>query len=84
LAVAIDDLPARHEAAARNYRFFDAPHASFLFIPSFGDNARVAADFGMYAESFLLALAVRGIGMHSTDFTRFFRRRSSRNVGRSG
>ena len=62
LEVAIDDLPARQEAAARNYRFFDAPHAAFLFMPSFGDNVRVAADIGMYAQSFLLALARRGVG----------------------
>ena len=32
-----------------------------LFLPSFGDDVRVASDIGMYAQTFLLALAARGI-----------------------
>lgn len=46
----------------RNLTFFDAPHVAFLFMPSFGDNVRVASDIGMYAQSFLLSLTARGIG----------------------
>ncbi|MEY8742411.1 nitroreductase family protein [Bacillales bacterium AN1005] len=31
-------------------------------MPVIGDNVRVASEIGMYAQSFLLALAARGIG----------------------
>lgn len=57
-----DDKEARHRAAAHNYKFFNAPHIVLLFMPSFGDNVRVAGDIGMYAQTFLLALAARGLG----------------------
>jgi len=57
-----DDKEARHRAAAHNYKFFNAPHIALLFMPSFGDNVRVAGDVGMYAQTFLLALAARGLG----------------------
>ncbi|SCC03273.1 nitroreductase [Kosakonia oryziphila] len=55
-----DDKVRRKEAYLRNYQFFNAPHAAFLFMPSFGDNIRVASDIGMYAQSFLLSLTARG------------------------
>ena len=57
-----EDKAGRHRAAALNYSFFDAPHAAFLFMPSFGDNVRVAGDIGMYGQTFLLSLAARGLG----------------------
>lgn len=62
LGIARNDLEARERTIARNFEFFNAPHAAFLFMPSFGDNVRVASDIGMYAQSFLLALTARGIG----------------------
>lgn len=62
MEVARDDKAARHRAAAHNYSFFNAPHVALLFMPSFGDNVRVAGDIGMYAQTFLLALAARGLG----------------------
>lgn len=60
LGIARDDKEKRREYYLRNYRFFDAPHAAFLFMPSFGDNVRVASDIGMYGQTFLLSLAARG------------------------
>ncbi len=60
LGIARDDKAQRHDAYLRNYAFFGAPHAAFLFMPSVGDNVRVAGDIGMYAQNFLLSLAARG------------------------
>ncbi len=60
LGIARDDKAQRHDALLRNYAFFGAPHAAFLFMPSVGDNVRVAGDIGMYGQNFLLSLAARG------------------------
>jgi nitroreductase len=57
-----EDKEGRHRAGGRNYSFFNAPHAAFLFMPSFGDNVRVAGDMGMYGQTLLLSLAARGLG----------------------
>lgn len=57
-----EDKEARHRAGAMNYSFFNAPQAAFLFMPSFGDNVRVAGDMGMYGQTFLLSLAARDLG----------------------
>jgi len=62
IGVARDDEAGRKTAAAMNYSFFNAPHVALLFMPSFGDNVRVASDIGMYAQSFLLSLTARGLG----------------------
>lgn len=62
LQIAREDHEARQNEVKRNLTFFDAPHVAFLFMPSFGDNVRVASDIGMYAQSFLLSLKARGIG----------------------
>lgn len=56
------DKEGRQRATALNYSFFNAPQAAFLFMPSFGDNVRVAGDIGMYGQTFLLSLAARGLG----------------------
>lgn len=60
LGVSREDKTKRHEVYLRNFRFFGAPHVAFLFMPSFGDNVRVASDIGMYAQTFLLSLTARG------------------------
>jgi nitroreductase len=60
--VARSDREGRDEAAALNYSFFGAPHVALLFMPSFGDDVRVAGDIGMYGQTFLLSLAARGLG----------------------
>lgn len=57
-----EDKEGRHRAGAMNYSFFNAPQAAFLFMPSFGDNVRVAGDMGMYGQTLLLSLAARGLG----------------------
>jgi len=33
-----------------------------LFMPSFGDDVRVAGDIGMYAQTLLLSLTAHGLG----------------------
>jgi nitroreductase len=62
LTVARDDKAGRQGATLANYTFFNAPHVALLFMPSIGDNVRAAADVGMYAQTFLLSLAARGLG----------------------
>jgi nitroreductase len=57
-----EDKEGRHKAGAKNYSFFDAPHVALLFMPSFGDDVRVAGDMGMYGQNFLLSLNARGLG----------------------
>lgn len=60
LGVAREDSLSRAEVVERNVRFFDAPHIALLFMPAVGDSVRVAADVGMYAQTFLLSLTSRG------------------------
>ncbi|MBD2800498.1 nitroreductase [Xenorhabdus sp. M] len=60
LGVTREDKIKRDEVYIRNFKFYGAPHAAFLFMPSFGDNIRVASDMGMYGQTFLLSLAARG------------------------
>ncbi|WP_411342679.1 nitroreductase [Paenibacillus sp. WLX1005] len=62
LGITREDREQRQRALTHNFEFYDAPHVAFLFMPSFGDNVRVASDVGMYGQSLLLALAARGIG----------------------
>jgi len=59
--VARDDHMARMKSMLRNFEFFDAPHALFLFMPDWA-GWREAADCGMYAQSLMLAMAVHGVG----------------------
>lgn len=61
IGVARDDEAGRRAAGALNYSFFNAPHVALLFMPSFGDNVRVASDIGMYGQTFLLSFAARGL-----------------------
>lgn len=58
--VARDDTPARVASYLRNFRFFDAPHAAFVFLPDWA-GMREAADAGMYAQSLMLALTAQGL-----------------------
>lgn len=57
-----EDKEGRRRVGAMNYSFFNASQVAFLFMPSFGDNVRVAGDIGMYGQTFLLSLAARGLG----------------------
>jgi len=55
------DKIKRNDAFMRNFKFFDAPHVAFLFIPEhFG--IREAADIGMYAQSLMLSLTAHNLG----------------------
>jgi len=60
--VAREDKAGRAEAQAFGNRFYGAPHVAFLFMPSFGDNVRVAGDIGMYGQTLLLSLTNHGLG----------------------
>jgi nitroreductase len=62
LGVARADKAGRREASNRNLSFYGAPHVALLFMPAIGDSVRVAGDLGMYGQTFLLALAARGLG----------------------
>lgn len=55
-----EDAAGRGAAFMRNFKFFDAPHVAFFFLPeSFG--VREAADLGMCAQTFMLALTAQGL-----------------------
>lgn len=58
--VAREDVAARTESFLRNFRFFDAPHAAFIFLPDWA-GSREAADVGMYAQSLMLTLTAHGL-----------------------
>jgi nitroreductase len=62
LSMGRDDADGRRLASRKNLDFYGAPHAALLFVPDVGDCVRVAADVGMYAQTFLLALSARGLG----------------------
>lgn len=60
MEIAREDKAARQSAFLRNFSFFGAPHAAFIFLPEpFG--LREAADCGMYAQTLMLALTSQGI-----------------------
>jgi hypothetical protein len=59
--IAREDKARRQEQFMRNFTFFDAPHAAFLFLPEpFG--LREAADLGMYAQTLMLTMTAHGLG----------------------
>ncbi|MDB5714816.1 MAG: nitroreductase [Sphingomonadales bacterium] len=58
--VARDDVVAREESFLRNFAFFGAPHAAFIFMPRYF-GLREAADCGMYAQTLMLALTAHGL-----------------------
>ncbi|MEU9130575.1 nitroreductase [Kitasatospora sp. NPDC048540] len=59
--VSREDEAGRRAVVRRNLEFFGAPQVALLCVPAFA-GARIAADAGMYAQTFLLALAARGLG----------------------
>ncbi len=61
MGITREDKAGRGEAFMRNFRFFDAPHVAFFFLPEhFG--IREAADLGMYAQTLMLSLTAYGLG----------------------
>ncbi len=60
MGIAREEKEKRGAAFLRNFSFFDAPHAVFLFMDGcFG--VREAADLGMYAQTFMLACTALGL-----------------------
>ena len=60
--VAREDKAGRSRLTLKNFKFYDAPHVAFLFMPKIADGVAVANDIGMYAQNFLLSLTARGFG----------------------
>jgi nitroreductase len=58
--VAREDTAARLLSYQRNFQFFDAPHAAFIFMPDWA-GMREAADCGMFVQSLMLALTAHGL-----------------------
>lgn len=56
-----EDKIGRSTAFMRNFSFFDAPHAAFLFLRE-ESGIREAVDLGMYAQTLMLALSAHGLG----------------------
>ncbi|WP_199720987.1 nitroreductase [Neisseria chenwenguii] len=61
--VAREDKEGRAAVIQRNAEFYGAPHVAFLFMPSIDNHdVNVAADMGMYSQTFMLSLTARGFG----------------------
>lgn len=61
--VSREDREGRNKVIWRNAEFYGAPHVAFLFMPSIDNHdVNVAADMGMYSQSFMLSLTARGFG----------------------
>lgn len=60
MGIGRENAAARGAAFMRNFVFFDAPHVAFFFLPA-GFGLREAADLGMCAQTFMLALTSHGI-----------------------
>ena len=60
MGIAREDKVARARSFLRNFGFFGAPHAAFVFLPEpFG--LREAADCGLYAQTLMLAMTAHGV-----------------------
>lgn len=55
-----EDKAGRAAGFLRNFAFFDAPHAAFIYLPQ-GFGLREAADCGMYAQTLMLAMTAHGL-----------------------
>jgi len=61
VGIARQEKERRQREFMRNFTFFDAPHAAFLFSPEpFG--LREAADLGMFAQTLMLSFTAHGLG----------------------
>jgi nitroreductase len=55
-----EEKDKRNEVFMRNFRFFDAPHVAFMFLPEpFG--LREACDMGMFAQTLMLSMVAHGL-----------------------
>jgi nitroreductase len=60
MQIAREDKAGRAASFLRNFAFFDAPHAAFIYLPE-GMGLREATDCGMYAQTLMLALTAHGL-----------------------
>ncbi len=60
MGVTREDKAGRAASFFRNFEFFGAPHAAFIFIPD-GFGMREACDVGMYAQTLMLAMKAYGV-----------------------
>jgi nitroreductase len=60
MGIAREDKQGRQMAMARNWMFFDAPHAVFFTMPKYM-NLMGAVDLGIYAQSLALLMTEHGI-----------------------
>ncbi len=72
IGVARGDASERDALTRNNLSFFGAPHVAFLFMPSVGDNVRVASDVGLYAQTLMLACSAHGLGSVPQTMLGFF------------
>ena len=67
------DREKRDWSWMRNFKFFDAPHAAFIFLPTgFAEELRIAGDVGMYAQTLMLALTDAGLASCPQTSLSFF------------
>lgn len=55
------DAPRESDIVAQNIDCYGAPHLMLLFFPETGDNVRMAADMGQYAQTIMLSLEAHGL-----------------------
>ncbi|HVK99474.1 MAG TPA: nitroreductase [Dongiaceae bacterium] len=60
VGISREEKQKRLEVFLRNYKFFNAPHVAFLFLPE-PFHIREAADVGMYAQSLMLGFTAFGL-----------------------
>jgi hypothetical protein len=60
MGISREQKDKRNEAFLRNFSFFRAPHAVFLFLPE-AAGIREAGDLGMYAQTLMLAMTAYGL-----------------------
>ena len=56
------DVEQKDDIISRNLDCYGAPHLILLFFPSTGDNVRMGADIGQYAQTVMLSLESHGLG----------------------
>jgi len=80
LGIERSDKAGRKAAFDRNFAFFGAPHAAFVFIPeAFG--IREAADIGMYAQTLMLSLTAHGLASCPQTALSFFADQAREELG---
>ena len=61
LGVARGGVAGQKVVIDKNLIFLVLRTLHYFFMPSFGDNVRVAGDIGMYGQNFLLSLTAHGL-----------------------